>query len=116
MRTLLFAEKKIFKRGRAMQIPVWIEPMPGNGYRASGTFPFDLSAEGGTRDEALQKLHKIIQDHMANGAELLSLEVPRTDNPWVRLEGVYKDDPLFDEWQAAIAEYRREADRDGESS
>jgi hypothetical protein len=41
-----------------------------------------------------------------------SIEVPTADNPWVRLEGVYKDDPLFDEWQAAIAEYRRQVDLD----
>jgi hypothetical protein len=47
---------------------------------------------------------------LTNGAKLIALEVPATDNPWIRIEGVYQDDPLFDEWQAAIAEYRRQAD------
>jgi hypothetical protein len=97
-----------------MQIPVWIEPMAEKGYRASGTFPVDLNAEGATRAEAVQKLQEVIQDRMAKGAELMVLEVPRTDNPWARIEGVYKDDPLFDDWQAAIAEYRRQADLDME--
>lgn len=98
-----------------MKFPVLVEPIAGNGYRASGSFPFEYATEGATPDEAVQKLKQLIQKRLTNGAELISLEVPKTDNPWVRLEGIYKDDPLFDEWQAAIAEYRKQADLEGDS-
>lgn len=95
-----------------MQVPVLIEPIVGNGYRASGMFPLDFTVEGTTREEALQKLQQTIGDRLTNGAELITVQVPQADNPWIRLEGIYKDDPLFDEWQAAIAEYRRQADQE----
>jgi predicted RNase H-like HicB family nuclease len=97
-----------------VELPVLVEPIAGNGYKASGMFPFEFTTEGATRDEALEKLKGLIQNRLTNGAELIALKVQRSDNPWIRVEGVYKDDPLFDEWQAAIAEYRRQVDLDAE--
>jgi hypothetical protein len=97
-----------------VKLPVLVERIVGNGYKASGLFPFEFSTEGATAEEAVQKFQQLIQNRLTDGAELISLDVPRTDNPWVRLEGVYKDDPLFDEWQAAIAEYRRQRDLEAE--
>jgi predicted RNase H-like HicB family nuclease len=94
-----------------MQIPVLIERVEGNGYRARGGEPFAVTAEGATRDEALQRLLEVIKTRLAD-AECVLVEVPTTENPLVQLEGVYKDDPLFDEWQTAIAEYRRQVDLD----
>jgi len=35
-------------------------------------------------------------------------------NPWVDGAGMYKDDPYYDDWQAAIAENRRRIDEDPE--
>jgi len=98
-----------------VKLTVLVEPIAGNGYRASGTFPFEYTTEGASTDEAVQKLTQFIQERLTNGAKLIALEVPGTDNPWIRIEGVYKDDPLFDEWQAAIAEYRRQADLEAEN-
>jgi hypothetical protein len=97
-----------------VKLPVLIEPVAGDGYKACGTFPFEYTTEGATADEAVRKLQQLIQNRLTNGAELIALDVPRADNPWIRLEGVYKDDPLFDEWQTAIAEYRRQADLEAE--
>jgi hypothetical protein len=37
-----------------MQIPVLIEPINGNGYRASGGAPLAVVVEAPTREEALQ--------------------------------------------------------------
>lgn len=34
----------------------------------------------------------------------------KSRNPWLEGAGMFRDDPLFDAWQHAIAEYRREAD------
>ncbi len=44
-----------------MQIPVLVERLKGNGYRARGKDPFAISAKGATREEALAKLRAKIQ-------------------------------------------------------
>ena len=33
-------------------------------------------------------------------------------NPWLEIAGMYANDPLYEEWQAAIEEYRDRVDRD----
>lgn len=95
-----------------MQIPVAVEPVSGNGYRARGGEPLALTAHGATREEALQNLRKLIQDRLAAGVELVSVDVPGTAHPWLEFAGMFKDDPLFDDWCKAMAEYRREVDED----
>ena len=89
-----------------MEIAVLIEPVPGKGYRARGGEPFGLEAEGSTKEEALRKLRELIASRIKGGAELVSLNVPAGGNPWVSFAGMFKDDRLFDDWQAAIAERR----------
>ena len=37
--------------------------------------------------------------------------LPPQGNPWLEGAGIFRDDPFFDDWQQAIAEYRREAER-----
>jgi predicted RNase H-like HicB family nuclease len=93
-----------------MDIPVIVERVAGNGYRATGAAPFSVSAEGATREEALRKLTEAIEGRLRGGAELVMLHLSAVDNPWLKMEGVFKDDPMFEEWQQAIAEYRRERD------
>jgi hypothetical protein len=44
------------------------------------------------------------------GEEIVVLEISAADNPWVLFAGMFKADPLFDEWQAAIAKRRQESD------
>jgi hypothetical protein len=95
-----------------MQVPVLIEPISGNGFRARTGEPLALTAEGATAEEALQKLRDLVNSRLAAGARLVTLQVPEEDNPWLKMAGMYKDDPLFDEWQQAIAENRRKADQD----
>jgi predicted RNase H-like HicB family nuclease len=93
-----------------MKIPVRIEPVAGNGYRARTGEPFAFTAEGATREEALERLRELIR-RLPDGAEVTGVEIP-VPNPWVEFAGMFKDDPYFDEWQAAIAENRRKADED----
>ncbi len=95
-----------------MHIPVLIEPVEGNGFRARGGEPLALSAEGATEEEALRRLREQIDDRLASGTRLVSLQVPARGNPWTEFAGMFKDDPHFDEWQEAIAENRRKADAD----
>jgi predicted RNase H-like HicB family nuclease len=95
-----------------MQIPVLVERLKGNGYRARGKDPFAVSAKGATREEALAKLRAKIQTRLKNGTEIVGLEVGPQPHPWMEFAGMFKDDPMFDEWQKAIAEYRRQVDND----
>ena len=95
-----------------MQIPVLVEPVAGNGFRAQTGEPLALSAEGATADEALNRLHELVNQRLAQGARLMSLNVPAADNPWIQCAGMFKDDPYFEDWQRAIAEYRRQVDED----
>lgn len=95
-----------------MHLPVLIESVAGNGFRAQVGEPLALSAEGATADEALKRLHEMVNQRLAQGARLVTLNVPAEENPWVQCAGMFKDDPYFDDWQRAIAEYRRQVDED----
>jgi hypothetical protein len=89
-----------------MEIAVLLEPVPGKGFRARGGEPFAFETEGPTKEEALRKLRDLIASRIEGGAELVPLDVPAGENPWVSFAGMFKDDPLFDKWQAAMAERR----------
>ena len=95
-----------------MQITVLVEPMNGKGFRASGCEPFAIAAEGATREEALSRLKGQVQARLSGGAEVVALEVTPEEHPLMKFAGMFKDDPLFDEWQQAIAEYRDKIDKD----
>jgi hypothetical protein len=107
---------------RAMRIPVLIQPVPGIGFQARGGEPFALTAEGSTREEALRQLREMIVQQIDAGAEVTTLEVsdtgssspisPGLEPPWAPFAGMFQDDPLFDEWQEAIAEYRQRVEED----
>ncbi len=98
-----------------MQINVLVEPLNGQGFRATGSAPFDIVAEGATRDEALALLKERVQERVAHGADVVTIDVGTPENPWLKMAGMYKGDPLFDEWQAAIREYREQVERDSSS-
>src|SRR5438309_1347985 len=95
-----------------MQIPVLVERVKGNAYRARGKDPFAVSAKGSTREEALAKLRAKIQNRLKNGIELVGLEVSSQPHSLAEFARMFKDDPLFEDWQKAIAEYRRQVDND----
>jgi predicted RNase H-like HicB family nuclease len=96
-----------------MKIPVLIEPIANDGFRATGGPPFEVTAQGTTREEALARLREAIDQRMVEGSVLVPLEIGTTEeNPWDAVAGMFRDDPLFDEWQEAIAEYRRKVDED----
>jgi predicted RNase H-like HicB family nuclease len=96
-----------------MQIPVLVEAVAGNGYKAKGGEPFALTAEGETREEALGKLRELIEKKLNAGAQIVHLEVPDGANPWLRIAGTLNpDDPLVKEWKLIMEENRRKADED----
>jgi len=96
-----------------MEIPILIEPIANDGFRARGGPPFEVTAEGTTREEALAQLREAIDHRMGEGSVLVPLEVETTEeNPWIAVAGMFRDEPLLDAWQEAIAEYRRKVDED----
>lgn len=95
-----------------MQIPVLVERVKGNGYRARGKEPFAVSAKGATREEALAKLRAKIQMRLKNGTEIVGLEVSAQPDPWMEFAGMFKDDPWIGDWKRSIEEYREKIDDD----
>ena len=95
-----------------VQILVAIEAVAGNGFRARSGEPFPLTAEGATREEALQKVRDLIRSRLAAGLELVPCELPAGDNPWTAMAGLFHDDPFFETWQQAVADYRRRVNED----
>ena len=96
-----------------MKIPILVEPIENAGYRATSGPPLAATAEGATRDEALARLREEINRRMADGAIVMPLDISTTEeNPLLAMAGIFRNDPLFDEWQAAIEEYRRKVDEE----
>jgi hypothetical protein len=95
-----------------MQIPVLIEPMKNERYRARGQEPFAVSATGATPDEALTKLRAKIEDRLKNGVRLVGLEVGPQPHPWAEFAGMFRDDPGIDDWVQSMADYRQQVEDD----
>src|SRR5437870_5578323 len=95
-----------------MQVPVLIEQVAGNGYRARAGEPFGWSAEGATPDEALRALNEVVSRQVAAGARVAAIEVPVKEHPLLAYAGTWKDHPLLDDWRQAITEYRQTAEND----
>jgi len=97
-----------------MQIPILIEPVAGNGYRASGGEPLPLTAEGGTQEEAMANLKEKLKARLSNGAVVVPLELSSTAHPLAKFAGMFKDDPLIEEWIKSMKAYRRKRDKDAD--
>jgi predicted RNase H-like HicB family nuclease len=96
-----------------MKIPILIEPVANDGFQATSGPPLAVSAKGATQEEALARLRAEIDRRMAEGAVVVPLEIPTTEEkPSIWGIGMFRDDPLFDEWQEAIAENRRKFDEE----
>ena len=95
-----------------MNISVLLEPVPGVGFRARGGGPFPFCAEGKSEEEALQNLRKLIQDCVVAGGRVVELDVPPYQQPWAEFAGTLDpNDPIVQEWEEAMREFRREVDR-----
>src|SRR5271155_513714 len=99
-------------RGGPMQIPVLVERLKGNGFRARGKDPFILSAKGATREEALTKLRAKIQTRLKNGTEIVGLEVNVQAHPVAEFAGMFKDDPDFEDVLKIMADSRKRMNED----
>ena len=90
---------------------VVIEQIPG-GFRAK---PWIDSVEGTTPEEAMQKLVALVKRYQDAGARFIDLpltDANRAEEAWKNFAGWLKDDPDYDDLQAAIQERRRQLDED----
>ena len=94
-----------------MRIPVLVERVKDNGYRASGLGPDGVTAEGSTDAEALTNLRNAIESRIRAGARLIYLDVAVEESPLQSAAGIFKpNDPLVQEWKEIMAENRRRDD------
>ncbi len=100
-----------------MHIPVIIETVAGNGYRATGAggLSVGLTAEGATAAEAIDRLAEQVRARVAAGAKLTELNVASGSASWMAVAGYLRDEPLYEPWCAAMEEYRRKLDEDPEA-
>lgn len=71
----------------------------------------DCTAKGATKAEALAQLRRAIVERL-KGIEIVPLEVelPEAGHPLARLVGMFREDPLYDQFLEDMADYRREID------
>lgn len=57
-------------------------------------------------------LRELIQTETEAGTVLTSIEIPAPRKSSYLGGGIYKDDPLYDDWRQAIEEYRQQVEDD----
>jgi hypothetical protein len=101
-----------------MTVSVLVEPVGASGFRATLNEAWGLFAEGTTKEEAMEHLRDLVAKRLSTGAEMRALDVAggeKKADPWEAGFGMFRDNPMFDEWQEAIREYRREQDAEDEA-
>ncbi len=100
-----------------MEVPFIIEPVAGNGYRATGAggLSVGLSAAGATAAEAIDRLADQVRMRVSSGAKLADLNFAAGTAPWIQDAGYLHDDPLYEPWRKAMEEYRHQLDDDPEA-
>ena len=94
-----------------MQIAVLVEPVVGKGFRATSQ-AFALSVEGTTEQDAIERLERAVEERLANGTRLVTVNVPMSAPIPARHFGALEKDDLYDEWIRAMEERRRLVDED----
>lgn len=93
-----------------MELTVFVQPTPGDGFRASSGEPLPASAEGATRDEALGKLRAVLEQRLRAGGEVVRLRLGPGGH-MTAVPPVWPDDEITHNWLEGIAEARRAADQ-----
>ncbi|MCB0054936.1 MAG: hypothetical protein KDD77_00515 [Caldilineaceae bacterium] len=96
-----------------MEHAVLLTKQPDNGYTARSLLLPEIVVSGDDEASTLAQLRTAlieVQQH----SRVVQIDVPlpdaTTSNPWLRLAGVFADDPSWEEFQAAIAIHRAQLD------
>jgi len=89
-----------------------VESKDHRGYRATVLGWPNCSANGATKEEALERLREVIRTRVSEG-EIVRIDVDLPgSHPWMKFAGMFEDDPMFDQLVEEIEAYRRELDAD----
>jgi hypothetical protein len=100
---------------KSMDIPVLLEALPANGYRATSLTPTRVSAEAPSREEALEQVSRLLREQFAHAEVVhVSMDLSGENHPWHSLAGSWKDHPDAAEFDEHLRSYRRQVDADPE--
>jgi predicted RNase H-like HicB family nuclease len=94
---------------------VMVEQKEGN-YQATLWGLPEIQATGKTKEAVLKSIKAFLTTRLEK-VEVISdkIDLPaKSEHPWMKIAGKYKDDPLFDDMVAEIEAYRRELDAERE--
>lgn len=113
METTLLNEAE--KKSPQLTYSVIVEREKQGRYKATVWGLADCQAIGDTREAALKSINEVLMARLEN-AEVVVQEIalPKSENPWVKFAGMYKDNPLFNEMISEMEAYRREVDAEME--
>lgn len=77
-------------------------------YLAQSVSVPQLHATAATADEAVRLVRGMLTAWLAD-ARLVRIEVPAPESPWLKVAGMFADDPQYDEFLAEV-EKARQAD------
>ena len=89
-----------------MELAVFVTPHPP-GFRARTGSPLDLTADGLTVDDALDDLRSQVASKLVDGSKVRTLTLTDVDSIQAAA-GKVGESPLFEDWVAAVEEYRKE--------
>jgi predicted RNase H-like HicB family nuclease len=97
-----------------MQYQVFVQNQSEQRYIASIVGIPNLTVEGKTEEEAIEKVKAALETQLAIGKFITidispNLPTPETD-PWLKNLGLFADDPTFDDFLAEVAVYRQSVD------
>ncbi len=97
-----------------MQYQVFVQNQSEQRYIASIVGIPNLTVEGKTEEEAIEKVKAALETQLAIGKFITidispNLPTPETD-PWLKNLGLFADDPTFDDFLTEVAAYRQSAD------
>ena len=78
----------------------------------------DSVVHGATEQEALDRVRALIRDLLSRTRFVrveMDVPEPHVENPWLAKAGMFVDDPTWDDFLKAMADYRRKLDEEQES-
>lgn len=95
-----------------MTLTAMVEKLDERRYRAAIVQPFAMESEGATEKEAIDRLRSLALEKLRS-SKIVEIQMPEDEreNPWLKIAGLFKDHPDWDQYLKNIEDYRREVDR-----
>ena len=99
-----------------MQYQVFVKNPTESRFMASVVGLPNVTADGVTEKEAIDKLKVILDDQFRHGKLVtIDINVPsesieEKSDPWLANMGIFQDDPTFDDFLVEVNNYRNEVD------